>query len=57
VRIAVNVSLLQMRHPRFIAVIEQIVVTDPLAAQGLELEIAEGMIMSDMPQAIAIDDH
>jgi EAL domain-containing protein (putative c-di-GMP-specific phosphodiesterase class I) len=59
VRIAVNVSPLQMRHPRFIAVIEQIVVTDPLAAQGLEMEITEGMIMIDMPQviSIAIDDH
>jgi EAL domain-containing protein (putative c-di-GMP-specific phosphodiesterase class I) len=53
VRIAVNVSPLQMRHPRFIAVIEQIVASDPRAAQGLELEITEGMIMGDMPQAIS----
>jgi diguanylate cyclase (GGDEF)-like protein/PAS domain S-box-containing protein len=53
VRIAVNVSPLQMRHPRFIAMIEQIVASDIRAAQGLELEITEGMIMADMSQAIA----
>jgi diguanylate cyclase (GGDEF)-like protein len=53
VRIAVNVSPLQMRHPRFIAMIEQMVASDSRAAQGLELEITEGMIMADMPQAIS----
>jgi diguanylate cyclase (GGDEF)-like protein len=53
VRIAVNVSPLQMRHPRFIAMIEQIVASDSRAGQGLELEITEGMIMADMPQAIS----
>jgi EAL domain-containing protein (putative c-di-GMP-specific phosphodiesterase class I) len=53
VRIAVNVSPLQMRHPRFIAMIEQIVASDSRAWQGLELEITEGMIMADMPQAIS----
>lgn len=53
VRIAVNVSPLQMRHPGFITLIEQIVASDARAAQGLELEITEGMIMSDMKQAIS----
>jgi len=52
VRIAVNVSPLQMRHPGFVALIEQIVASNPLAAQGLELEITEGMIMGDMKQAL-----
>ncbi|MEX1665489.1 EAL domain-containing protein [Zhongshania arctica] len=53
VRIAVNVSPLQMRHPGFAAAIEQIVAIDPRAAQGLELEITEGMVMADMKQAIS----
>lgn len=52
VRIAVNVSPLQFRHPGFIAMIEQIVATDPHAAQGLELELTEGIIMDDTEQAI-----
>jgi diguanylate cyclase (GGDEF)-like protein len=53
VRIAVNVSPLQMRHPGFLAAIEQIVAIDPRAAQGLELEITESMVMVDMEQAIS----
>ncbi|MEO8742113.1 MAG: EAL domain-containing protein, partial [Lysobacteraceae bacterium] len=53
VRIAVNVSPLQLRHPGFIAVIEQLVATHAHAAQGVELEITEGMIMNDMKQAIS----
>lgn len=53
VRIAVNVSPLQMRHPGFIAAIEQTVAMDSLAAQALELEITESMIMGNIAQAIA----
>ncbi len=53
VRIAVNVSPLQLRHPGFIALIEQAVAIDAHAAEGLELEITEGMIMGDIKQAIA----
>jgi diguanylate cyclase (GGDEF)-like protein len=53
VRIAVNVSPLQMRHPGFVAAIEQIVAIDPRAAHGLELEITEGMVIADMTQAIS----
>jgi diguanylate cyclase (GGDEF)-like protein len=52
VRIAVNVSPLQFRHPGFIATLKQIVANDAHAAQGLELEITEGIIMDDMRQAI-----
>ena len=51
VRIAVNVSPLQLRHPGFIAVIEQIVASDTHAAEGLELELTEGAIMDDLKQA------
>ncbi|MEO6171583.1 MAG: EAL domain-containing protein [Arenimonas sp.] len=53
VRVAVNVSPLQFRHPGFIASLRQIVATDEHAAEGLELEITEGIIMGDMQQAIA----
>jgi diguanylate cyclase (GGDEF)-like protein/PAS domain S-box-containing protein len=51
VRIAVNVSPLQLRHPGFIDMIGQIVATDAHAAQALELEITEGAIMDDMEQS------
>jgi EAL domain-containing protein (putative c-di-GMP-specific phosphodiesterase class I) len=53
VRIAVNVSPLQLRHPGFIGEIEQILSVHPLAAEGLELEITESMIMADVKQSIA----
>jgi EAL domain-containing protein (putative c-di-GMP-specific phosphodiesterase class I) len=48
VRIAVNVSPLQLRHRGFIAEIEQAIGIDPHAAAGLELEITESLIMEDV---------
>jgi diguanylate cyclase (GGDEF)-like protein len=51
VRIAVNVSPWQLRHPGFVAMIERMVALDAYAAQGLELEITEGAIMDDLNQA------
>jgi diguanylate cyclase (GGDEF)-like protein len=53
VRIAVNVSPLQLRHRGFIAEIEQAIAVDPQAAAGLELEITESMIMEDVKHSIA----
>jgi EAL domain-containing protein (putative c-di-GMP-specific phosphodiesterase class I) len=53
VRIAVNVSPLQLRHRGFIAEIEQAIAIDPQAAAGLELEITESMIMEDVKHSIA----
>ena len=53
VRIAVNVSPLQLRNRRFIAEIEQVIGIDAHAAAGLELEITESMIMDDIKQGIA----
>jgi diguanylate cyclase (GGDEF)-like protein/PAS domain S-box-containing protein len=53
VRIAVNVSPLQLRHRGFIAEIEQVISVDPLAAAGLELEITESLIMEDVKHSIA----
>jgi len=53
VRIAVNVSSLQLRHRGFIAEIEQAISLDPQAAAGLELEITESVIMEDVKGNIA----
>jgi diguanylate cyclase (GGDEF)-like protein/PAS domain S-box-containing protein len=53
VRIAVNVSPLQLRHRGFIADIEQAIGIDAYAPAGLELEITESMIMDDVKQSIA----
>jgi diguanylate cyclase (GGDEF)-like protein len=53
VRIAVNVSPLQLRHRGFIAEIEQAIGIDTQAAAGLELEITENLIMEDVKHSIA----
>jgi diguanylate cyclase (GGDEF)-like protein/PAS domain S-box-containing protein len=53
VRIAVNVSPLQLRHRGFLAEIEQVVGIDGHAASGLELEITESVIMEDAKHNIA----
>ena len=52
-RIAVNVSPLQLRHRGFIAEIEQAIGIDAHAPAGLELEITESMIMEDVKGTIA----
>jgi diguanylate cyclase (GGDEF)-like protein/PAS domain S-box-containing protein len=48
VRIAVNVSPLQLRSQDFVAEIRKEVGIGAHAAEGLELEISEGMIMEDL---------
>jgi diguanylate cyclase (GGDEF)-like protein/PAS domain S-box-containing protein len=53
VRIAVNVSPLQLHHRDFIAEIEQAIGIDAHAAAGLELEITESLIMADVRHNIA----
>lgn len=53
VRIAVNMSPLQLRHRDFIAEIRQAIGVDPAAAAGLELEITESLIMEDVKYSIA----
>ena len=53
VRIAVNVSPLQLRHRDFIAEIEQAISVDAHAAAGLELEITESVLMEDITNSIA----
>jgi len=53
VRIAVNVSALQLRSRGFINEVEKAIAIDPRAAAGLELEITESMIMEDVKQSVA----
>jgi len=53
VRIAVNVSPLQLRDHGFIAEIGRAVGVDPQAAAALELEITESVIMQDVKHVIA----
>ena len=53
VRIAVNVSPLQLRNRNFIADIEKKISIDAHAASGLELEITESLIMADIKHNIA----
>ncbi len=52
VRIAVNVSPLQLRSRHFICDIERAIGNDPEAARGLEFEITESMIMEDVEYSI-----
>lgn len=52
VRIAVNVSPLQLRHRDFIGEVGQAVGIDERAAAGLELEITESLIMADVRHSI-----
>ena len=53
VRIAVNVSPLQLRHRDFVAEIKSAIGVDALAGVGLELEITESLIMEDVKLSIA----
>ncbi|MDE2342705.1 MAG: EAL domain-containing protein [Betaproteobacteria bacterium] len=53
VRIAVNVSPLQLRDQAFVESVQHILSVDPGAAQGLELELTESMIMEDLDRSIA----
>ncbi|MGC1520382.1 MAG: EAL domain-containing protein, partial [Steroidobacteraceae bacterium] len=52
VRVAVNVSPLQLRNPNFVAEIQQAVSVAADAAAGLQLEITESVIMQDVNRSI-----
>lgn len=52
VRIAVNVSPLQLRQSNFIAEIEQAIGVDADAAGALEVEITESVVMEDIKHSI-----
>jgi diguanylate cyclase (GGDEF)-like protein/PAS domain S-box-containing protein len=53
VRIAVNVSPMQLRNRGFVGEIQQAIGIDAHAAAGLELEITESLIMEDVKHNIA----
>jgi diguanylate cyclase (GGDEF)-like protein/PAS domain S-box-containing protein len=53
IRIAVNVSPLQLRNINFINEIKQVIALDSDAASGLELEITESVIMNNIEFNIA----
>ncbi len=53
VRIAVNVSPLQLRNLSFIDEIRRTIALDAHATNGLELEITESLIMADVKHSIA----
>jgi EAL domain-containing protein (putative c-di-GMP-specific phosphodiesterase class I) len=53
VRIAVNLSPLQLRSRDFLDDIQEVVGADPHAASGLELELTETLIMDDVKLSIA----
>jgi diguanylate cyclase (GGDEF)-like protein/PAS domain S-box-containing protein len=53
VRIAVNVSPVQLRNRGFVVEIQQVLGADAAAAAGLELEITESVIMEDVRFSIA----
>jgi len=52
VRVAVNVSPLQLRNRGFVAEIEQVLGEDSAAPAGLELEITESLIVEDVKHSI-----
>lgn len=47
-RVAVNVSSLQLRHRSFVAEVREALANDAAAGAGLELEITESMVMEDV---------
>lgn len=53
VRIAVNVSALQLRNRTFFDEVRQLVESDARTAEGLELEITESLIMEDVKHSIS----
>jgi diguanylate cyclase (GGDEF)-like protein/PAS domain S-box-containing protein len=53
VRIAVNLSPLQLRSKDFVAEVKEIVGGDEAAAEGLELEITESLIMENVKLSIS----
>lgn len=50
-RVAVNVSPVQLRHPDFVASVEQ-VLRGPASDPGIDLEVTESMLMTDVDSTI-----
>jgi diguanylate cyclase (GGDEF)-like protein/PAS domain S-box-containing protein len=54
VRIAVNVSPLQLRNRTFTTELKQLLIADARSAAGLEIEITEGVVMEDIDHSIEV---
>jgi diguanylate cyclase (GGDEF)-like protein len=54
VRIAVNVSPLQLRHPGFVPAAWRAIASEPLSPADLELEITESVIMEGIQHSIGV---
>lgn len=54
VRIAINVSPLQLRSSRFADTVAAALRADPRARDGIELEITESAVMEDVQQNVAV---
>lgn len=54
VRIAVNVSPLQLRHPGFVPAAWRAIATEPMSPADLELEITESVIMESIQQSVGV---
>ncbi len=52
--VAVNVSVAQLRHERFLQVIRNALAANGLAPQCLELEITEGVLLSNSKQMLSV---
>ena len=53
-RIAINLSIRQLRAPGFVEVVQAALDRTGLAAEALEFEITEGMVLRDADTAVAI---
>ncbi|MBI5163889.1 MAG: EAL domain-containing protein [Magnetospirillum sp.] len=53
-RVAVNLSVRQLRQPGFVDAVERILAATGCPPAGLEFEITEGMVIKDSANAIAI---
>jgi len=53
VRIAVNVSPLQLRNPAFVSHLREAIAVDATAAAGIEIELTESLLMQDIKDTSA----
>ncbi|MGE5546955.1 MAG: putative bifunctional diguanylate cyclase/phosphodiesterase [Solirubrobacterales bacterium] len=56
-RIAINLSVRQLRQPGFVERVERILADTGVSADALEFEVTEGMVMKDAANAVAVLRH
>ncbi|MEW5729170.1 MAG: EAL domain-containing protein [Pseudomonadota bacterium] len=54
IRVAINLSVRQLRQPGFVDLVEKALDTAGIDADAIEFEITEGMVMKDADNAVAI---